>query len=300
LRMAYATEREPMALVVVDTATGARSRFEEALRLHHPTIAPDGSAVVVLSEREGGINLWRLNLVDGRIAGTPVRLTDHRGKCSWPRYSPDGRWIAYCRTVGAQRDIWLVPSAGGASVRVTRSTSVEHGPDWSPDGASLAFIAEHGRQFEVRVAPFRDGGVGASRRIIEDRWPILRIAWLADGQHLAIIRPEKGDRQDVWVVEASGLSPPARLTNGAMATVISADRASGRLVILGLWGDRSPSLRSLSYPEGRLARLPDSLRATTEWDLAYFDIAAQGRLWALIETRIQGDIWLLEAREHHF
>ncbi len=55
-----------------------------------------------------------------------------------PRYSPDGRWIAFVRNpqLGG---IWVVPAQGGEARRLTRERAEIRGFDWLPDSSGLIF-----------------------------------------------------------------------------------------------------------------------------------------------------------------
>ncbi len=56
-------------------------------------------------------------------------------------WSPDGRWLVYAGASGADvRDLYVVPSAGGAGVNVTRSAGRLERPSWSRSGTMIAAI----------------------------------------------------------------------------------------------------------------------------------------------------------------
>ncbi|MFD0315540.1 S41 family peptidase [Streptomyces flavalbus] len=89
-------------------------------------------------------DLW-LTSLDG--AGRAWRLTVDRAKTGDPRFSPDGRHIAYTSWRSWVPEIQLVPVDGGESRRLTYWGS----PDtqvrgWTPDGEILA-VASHGEPF---------------------------------------------------------------------------------------------------------------------------------------------------------
>ncbi len=55
--------------------------------------------------------------------------------------SPDGTLIAYSACSGRNCDLWLVSSAGGASIRLTTFPGGDDSPSWSPDGRRLVFAS---------------------------------------------------------------------------------------------------------------------------------------------------------------
>ena len=55
----------------------------------------------------------------------------------FPRFSDDGRWIAFQGNYDGNRDIYLMPSAGGAPRRITHHPAAEIPMGWTPDGRIL-------------------------------------------------------------------------------------------------------------------------------------------------------------------
>jgi Tol biopolymer transport system component len=55
-------------------------------------------------------------------------------------FSPDGRWIVYSRMSSeSNASLWVMPAAGGESVRLTEEGHWDDNPVWSPDGTRLYF-----------------------------------------------------------------------------------------------------------------------------------------------------------------
>jgi tricorn protease len=89
-------------------------------------------------------DLW-LAPLDGR--GRAWRLTVDRTKVGHPRFSPDGRHIAYTSWRSFVPEIHLAPADGGPGRRLTYWGSADTQVcGWSPDGDILA-VASHGQPF---------------------------------------------------------------------------------------------------------------------------------------------------------
>src|SRR5262249_49324251 len=56
--------------------------------------------------------------------GTSVqRLTAHRGRDTTPRFSPDGKWIAFSSDREGNMDVWVMPTIGGTPKQLTYHSS---------------------------------------------------------------------------------------------------------------------------------------------------------------------------------
>src|SRR5262249_53844659 len=66
------------------------------------------------------------------------QLTNDRAFDRGPRWSPDGRRIAFQSTRGGGWDIWTVNADGGGLMQLTKGETA-HNPRWSPDGSRLSY-----------------------------------------------------------------------------------------------------------------------------------------------------------------
>ncbi len=105
------------------------------------TLSPDGKQLSFwASGREGG--LYLLKLEDGswrKLVPLPGPHWHGQGGLGFA-WSPDGKWMAYCRRDGSQAwNIFLIPTAGGDAHNITRLFANHTMPAWSPDGKYLFF-----------------------------------------------------------------------------------------------------------------------------------------------------------------
>jgi tricorn protease len=72
------------------------------------------------------------------------RVTDHSGRETFPRFSPDGRWIAFSSARYGNNDIFIVPVAGGVPKRLTFHTGNDEVVGWTRDSKMVVFRASRG------------------------------------------------------------------------------------------------------------------------------------------------------------
>ena len=136
-------------LWVVDANSGSAQQITEGDDWNDsdPQWSPDGKRIAFVSNRTGkeyeenrNADVWVIN-ADG--TGTLTKISDHDESDNQPRWSPDGKTIAFTGEVH-ERDhpkIWLAPSSGGtASVPAANNLDLIPGQlDWSDDARSLYF-----------------------------------------------------------------------------------------------------------------------------------------------------------------
>jgi dipeptidyl aminopeptidase/acylaminoacyl peptidase len=115
-----------------------------------------------------------------------------------PQISPDGKWIAYTLAtpdLDANRNasnIWIVATAGGAPVQLTRSGH-DSSPAWSPDGKTLAFLSSRSGDSQVYLLTM-DGGEPQAFTHISTGADIVK--WSPDGRTIAFISSVYPDCKD--------------------------------------------------------------------------------------------------------
>jgi tricorn protease len=97
--------------------------------LHQPDVSAD-SIVFVFGE-----DLWTVPVK----GGTAKHLTMHPGSESQPKFSPDGRFIAFTGQYDGNSDVYIIPAKGGEPRRLTFHPANDQVQDWSPDGTQVMF-----------------------------------------------------------------------------------------------------------------------------------------------------------------
>ncbi|MBN1505117.1 MAG: PD40 domain-containing protein, partial [Candidatus Eisenbacteria bacterium] len=300
-RLAYCTHSWEPDIEIRDVRSGRDIRLASLSGGNHPAVAPDKSSVVFISNRWGPKNdLWLQPLGRQDAAAEPVRLTDHPGNASHPVFSPDGKWVAYYRIVGEERDIWAVPAAGGQPVRFTDDPANDIHPAWSPDGSLIAFCSDSGGSSRIRVAPVRDGRpAGPARQLATGDISAWAPSWSADGGLIAFLGLQ-GNDWEIWTVPSDGSGRPTQVTHGANAIRVRWEGLTGRLLVSGTWGSGEYELRRV-WPDGsRVEPLHPPVRFGPEDAGALFDVSPDGELIAYCRQKLKGNVWLLEAEKGSF
>jgi tricorn protease len=117
------------------TGRGAADAPDVIKFAHVPHVANDGR--VAFSYHE---DIWVAD-ADGSHA---QRLTAHLANDFGPRFSPDGKWIAFTSNRTGNNDVYLVPSTGGEPRQLTYYSGDDQVLYWMPDGQSLLISSNRG------------------------------------------------------------------------------------------------------------------------------------------------------------
>jgi tricorn protease len=103
-------------------------------------------------------DLW----VAARSGGQARRLTSHPGEESFPKFSPDGKWIAFTGDYDGNTDVYVIPVEGGEPRRLTYHPAPELVLDWTPDSRRVLFrsyATNFTFRFEKLYTVSLDGGL---------------------------------------------------------------------------------------------------------------------------------------------
>ncbi|MEQ1801300.1 MAG: amidohydrolase family protein [Gammaproteobacteria bacterium] len=144
------------------------------------TIAADGTTVI---DVQGA--LW--TLPPGRSAGHP--LTDGLGDDRLPRFSPDGRQIAFQSFRSGDFHILAMPAAGGRARALTSGAQDDREPAWFPDSSRLAFTSDRSGNLDIWQVDTAAGlPLPLTTDPADDYWPAVS----PDGMRLAYVSDRGG------------------------------------------------------------------------------------------------------------
>ncbi|HEX9944500.1 MAG TPA: PDZ domain-containing protein [Thermoanaerobaculia bacterium] len=138
------------ALILVFALLASLPAAGAELWLRQPALSRDQIAFTYAGD------LW----VVPREGGDARRLTTGLGVETDPRFSPDGRWIAFTANYAGNYDVYLVPAEGGVPRRLTWHPGNDRAAGWTPDGKRVLFRSgrsSFGRLYTMPV----EGGLPA-------------------------------------------------------------------------------------------------------------------------------------------
>jgi tricorn protease len=157
-----------------------------------------------------------------REGGIATPLASPPGVERMPRFSPDGKTIAFVGNYDGDDDIYTIPVEGGPAFRVTYYPGTEMLCDWTPDGKNLIYfspgMAPMPRQTALWTVPATGGlptqlpvPYGANAAISEDG------TWLAYTPHTIDNRTWKrymgGMQTDIWLFNLKTRSESRQVTD---------------------------------------------------------------------------------------
>ncbi len=79
------------------------------------------------------------------------RLTVHVERDVYPRFSPDGRWIAFSSARQGNLDIYVMPAEGGTPRQLTYHSADDITLGWTPDGSAVLFSSNRREDFQPKL-----------------------------------------------------------------------------------------------------------------------------------------------------
>jgi Tol biopolymer transport system component/DNA-binding winged helix-turn-helix (wHTH) protein len=262
----------------ISASGGAPQRVAGPGDAYEPSISRRGNqlAYQVSKQLDTG---WRLDLKDERhILAPPVRLLSGRGFVRRPRYSPDGKKIAFDSDRMGHSDIWMCDSDGSNCSQLTALHGQTDTARWSPNGRYISFESIAQDYYQVGVVEVPEG----TPRILATFPGVNNGApnWSRDGEWIYFYSSHDPGAYQLWKMPLNGGSPVRVTTKGGVYAIESKD---GQFLYYAKFGE--PGIWKRSLDSGQESRLPINVADWFNWELTgdgiyflNFDIPPRGRI----------------------
>ncbi|MFH1184734.1 MAG: S9 family peptidase [Chloroflexota bacterium] len=119
--------------------------------------SPEGNLVAVVFRPEDDPNRWDLRLADLKSGKTRLLTGAPRQKDWFPRWSPDGKTLAFISQRGGWDQVWLIGADGGGLRPLSSHECDFTDLTWSPDGTRLACTVNRGGVFDLCLIEVASG-----------------------------------------------------------------------------------------------------------------------------------------------
>jgi Tol biopolymer transport system component len=145
----------------------------------------------------GDFDIFLHDLNSNKLA----QLTCDEAWNDYPRFSPDGKTIAFGSTRSGKQEIWIMNADGSNARSITAGLKWADFPTWSPDGKEIAFVSNEYFQVDIVALHLETGNV---RRLTSSDGFDCYPDWSPDGKQIAF-SSQRGIHQDIYVLDLETL-----------------------------------------------------------------------------------------------
>jgi len=215
-------------------------------------------------------DLW----VAPKDGGTAIKLSSPSGVESYPKFSPDGKSIAFTGNYDGNSDVYVLPTAGGVPVRLTSHGYPDRVVEWTTDGKKVLFASSR----ESGKARFNQFYTVSSSGGSAEKLPVAYgefASYSQDGKQMALVfrtqvgrnwkRYRGGWKADIHIFNLQNLSDQ---------NLSSAEDAGSEFPMwmgssIYFLSDRGPELRMNLWRYDLTSKKYDQLTKFTDYDVHY-------------------------------
>ena len=264
-----------VSFVLVGACLAAAQEMQEGRLLRFPDICKDKIAFMY------GGDLW----VASSAGGTARRITTHPGRELFPKFSPDGKWLAFTGQYDGNFNVYVMPSDGGQPKQLTffqgsaqplsdRMGILNEVVGWTPDGKSVVFLSRRDASNGWTKRPYTvsvEGGMAQPMPMDEGGL----LSFSADGSKVAYNRIFRNFRQ--WKRYTGGLAQDITIydiKNNAVDAVIPHTDYTDTFPMwhgntIYFTSDRGPEHRLNLYSYDQTSKQVEQLTKFDEFDVMW-------------------------------
>lgn len=154
--------KKVLTLLLMTLAFSSSFAQNEVYFASTPSLNPSGTEIIFSYDGD----LWKV----ASTGGTATRITAMEGSETYPRISPDGKWIAFSSEQYGNADVYVMPYNGGEIKRLTYNSSNDQMETWSWDSKTIYFQSN---RYNSRSAYSVSKDGGTPTRLFEHyfNWP---------------------------------------------------------------------------------------------------------------------------------
>ena len=196
-KIIFSSDRDPhdeIFMIDPDGKTGDEIKITDQKKRmsYEPSFSPDGKWVVFEShplDVEGNGVITKCK-VKGKKKY--LSLTDIKGDCRQPNWSPNGKHILYQKNIKDQWDIWMMNSDGTDHRKITKGKGSKTDATFSPDGKWIVYSSDGNGELRFANIYATNLKSGKTLRITEYKGYDGAPSWSADGE-IIFFESTKGD-----------------------------------------------------------------------------------------------------------
>ncbi len=175
-----------------------------------------------------------------------------------PRWSPDGKQLAYTSHRDGQADIWLLRPETGQRINLTQHPAWDYAPAGAPDDQTLVFVSERDGDAELFIQAIdQETASQLTFNTHQDKWP----SWSPTGDKIAFAAVTNGLEQ-IYILDLNNGYTITPLTYGDLKGTGPVWSPGGNQIAFISWTDNN---QSHIYTFDIAAQKATRLYTTTGW-----------------------------------